>query len=223
MQKPLLIIDPNCPVAYDPYLLEKYTLGGVEATVIRVAEKLGETLPVVVAQHNRRRQTLTKNVTYAPLNSRTYFDKWHGVIVIRNIGFALNILPLLVMKYVPIWVWNHDLQTQLHYIHFKAANALGVGSVYVSDFQRQQILDFCAADQFEPNQKFIKRIYNPLDDGLLPDKTPVDSHKLLFASSAHKGLQETIEVFTALYAKDPRFHLVVTDPGYSTPKRVLFE
>lgn len=50
----VLFIDPCCPKPYDPQVLATESLGGTEATVIRVAEGLAsKDHVVVVKQHNR--------------------------------------------------------------------------------------------------------------------------------------------------------------------------
>ncbi|HXN79716.1 MAG TPA: glycosyltransferase, partial [Steroidobacteraceae bacterium] len=57
-------------------------------------------------------------------------------------------------------------------------------------------------------------IYNPVDDTLMPDGTPVDERKLIFFSSPNKGLNFTLDAFSALKKRMPDLRLVVGNPGY---------
>jgi glycosyltransferase involved in cell wall biosynthesis len=59
-------------------------------------------------------------------------------------------------------------------------------------------------------------IYNPIDNDLTPDSTPVDKNKIVFFSSPHKGLKRTLEVFKN-FANFPELadvKLYVANPGY---------
>src|SRR3977135_4644555 len=57
-------------------------------------------------------------------------------------------------------------------------------------------------------------IYNPVEDTLTPDGTPVDERKLIFFSSPNKGLNFTLDAFSALKARMPDLRLVVGNLGY---------
>jgi glycosyltransferase involved in cell wall biosynthesis len=61
-------------------------------------------------------------------------------------------------------------------------------------------------------------IYNPIDDGLAPDGSPVDERKLVFFSSPNKGLRFTLDVFGELRRRMPDLRLVVGNPGYKIRK-----
>ncbi len=61
-------------------------------------------------------------------------------------------------------------------------------------------------------------IYNPVDDALVPDGTPVDPDKLVFFSSPNKGLGFSMDAFGALRRAMPRLRLVVANPGYKADR-----
>lgn len=67
MQHPILFYDQNSPSPYDYESSLQKSLGGVEATVVRIAEKIGEIKPVVVAAKNRTTVSSSKNVHYMPI------------------------------------------------------------------------------------------------------------------------------------------------------------
>jgi glycosyltransferase involved in cell wall biosynthesis len=57
-------------------------------------------------------------------------------------------------------------------------------------------------------------IYNPVDDALQPDASPVEDRKLVFFSSPNKGLAFTLDAFRAMRRQMPDLRLVVGNPGY---------
>jgi glycosyltransferase involved in cell wall biosynthesis len=91
-------------------------------------------------------------------------------------------------------------------------NELGVQVVCVSDFQRRGV----EAVLREAGQLGVdvRTIYNPIDDALKPDGSPVDQTKLVFFSSPNKGLAYTLDAFEALRRQMPEMRLCVGNPGY---------
>jgi glycosyltransferase involved in cell wall biosynthesis len=59
-------------------------------------------------------------------------------------------------------------------------------------------------------------IYNPVDESLVPDGSPIDERKLVFFSSPNKGLAFTLDAFRALHRRMPDLRLCVGNPGYKT-------
>lgn len=210
---PILFIDFRCPFPYDLQTLQKQGLGGTEASVVRVAEKLSEKIPVVVAQHNRQQITRTSLVTYSPLLASYQTAKWHAVVVIRLPFVALDLRP--IFKDIPMWVWMHDFINLQHLQFTKALADNDIGYVAVSDFHKQQLEDMSRWDPLLPKLPKIRRIYNPIDDRLLPDDTSVDPNRLVFISAPDKGLRHTLEGFKVLRERNPLFELWITNPSYS--------
>ncbi len=210
---PLLIADSACNKPYDLETLNSQALGGTEATVVRIAEKLGATRPVVVHQHNRRETSRSANVTYAPLSNQS--GPWHAIIVLRNPALALEMKEKF--NNTPVWLWQHDLATISLMRFLKSLANQNIGIITVSDFLKQQIIDLAKLDPYLSPLPNIVRIYNPIDDQLSPDATPFDRHKLAFISSPHKGLDYTLSVFKIIQERHPQFELIVTNPGYYQP------
>lgn len=59
-----------------------------------------------------------------------------------------------------------------------------------------------------------RRIYNAVEDHLLPDDTERDPDLLVCLSSPHKGRDEVLRCFAALRERFPAARLAVADPGY---------
>ncbi len=82
-------------------------MGGTEATVVRVAQALGEKLDVTVAQHGRNEYAVSQHVTYRPLSPNLLSQSWDHIVCLRT-GRQV---PWLRMKHpgTPLYVWLHDL------------------------------------------------------------------------------------------------------------------
>ena len=90
---------------------------------------------------------------------------------------------------------------------------LAVNVICVSDTQRHSVeaaLRWMGVSDRVP----ARTIYNPVDDGLQPDGSPVDERKLVFLSSPNKGLRFTLDAFRAVRRAMPDMRLVVGNPGY---------
>lgn len=216
--EPILILDPNCLTPYDFKTPEIHGLGGVESSVIKIAEKLSESVPVIVAQHNRKEVVKSKNVTYSPCFSNYLQSPWQAVIVIRNLTVALELRG--VLKNVPIWVWLHDLIDIKYSSFFMKSSEQNIGCIVVSEFHKNQFMNACLADPYFSKMPTLEIIYNPIDDHLQPDHTPVNPYKLFFGSSPHKGLEYTLQSFQHIWQRDSRFELFISNPGYYKSERV---
>lgn len=213
---PILFFDQNSPLPYDYESSLQKSLGGVEATVVRIAEKLGEIKPVVVAQKNRTTISSSKNVHYMPITPFLLTLDWHAVICLRSLSSAFEIRR--VNPKVPVFVWFHDfIKVDLFpYLHQMAE--LSIEAITLSNFQKKQLTDLFLIDPYFKNPPRFHLIYNPIDDALKPDATVIDPYKLLFSNSPHKGLSETLRGFKQLHEKNPKFRLCVTNPGYYRPE-----
>lgn len=210
---PILFVDYRCPEPYDLDTLNTQGLGGTEATVIRIAEKLSEKIPVVVAQHNRQKISRNSLVTYSPLLPSYLSARWHAIVVVRLPQVALELRSCF--KDIPMWVWMHDF-INLQHLQFTTLMADNkIGYIAVSDYHRNQLIEMCRIDPLLPQMPQIVRIYNPIDDQLAPDDTPVDPNRLVFISAPDKGLSQTLEGFKVLRECNPLFELWITNPSYS--------
>jgi glycosyltransferase involved in cell wall biosynthesis len=215
---PILFVDESCPYPYDPLLFNQMVLGGTEATVIRIVNKLSEQVPITVAQHNRPTSVRVKNVTYSPFLSHYLDDPWQAVVILRKPALAIHSRPMF-KRANQMWVWLHDLLDFYLLSYLEDLQQLDVGLIVVSDFHHKQIQDMVALDPFPFQLPKIQRIYNPIEDTLLPDETIVNKNKLFFASSPLKGFSYTIKVFTEIRKKHPHLMLFVSHPSYMQFKK----
>lgn len=210
--KSILFLDKNSSFAYDKEALDNSTLGGTEATVVRIAEKLGEHYNIVVAVGNKITHTVNKGVQYIPFSPYLLNIPWHAVIVLRvpEVAFILR----GANSSVPIWLWIHDLMDVRFLAHVDRLRKNNIGVVAVSDFLQKELHNLTVIDPYLPGLPKNVRIYNPVDDAIVPDTTPVDKTKLLFASSSYKGLFDTLRIFKQLRQRQGDFELIITNPGY---------
>jgi len=90
--------------------------------------------------------------------------------------------------------------------------AARVSIICVSDTQRRDVLNTLRWAGIEGLPVCTR--YNPLDEALRPDGSPVDDRQLVFFSSPNKGLAFALDAFGALRRAMPQLQLLVGNPGY---------
>lgn len=213
----VLFIDVVTYKPYDPNVLALEPLGGTEGSVIRVAEGLAKAgIEVQVSQHIRKEAAMFR-ANYTPFGQGKDFKPTH-VVVLR----APDALREAKRQFpnAKLYLWLHDIV---------AGDAWSAGyqsiidtqtiPILVSDWHRHNFYDTMQSVRFSgaiPS----RRIYNPIDNDLLPDSTPVDTNKLVFFSSPHKGLERTLEVFKQFknFSELKEMKLYVANPGYFKDK-----
>lgn len=206
----LLFFDPVCQQPYDTRTLQERATGGTEATVTRLADALG----AYVMQHNRA----TDEGRY---RAPGRLDGIREVVLVRE----SRALPLIreLFPQARVCLWLHDqLNPGSKRARRLAATAavlrqMQVTVVCVSDSQRRGVAAVLERIGAAPAVRALT-IYNPVDDALVPDGTPVDPDKLVFFSSPNKGLAFTLDAFGALHRAMPRLRLVVANPGYKAQR-----
>ena len=209
-----LFFDPSCQQPYDTRTLRDQAMGGTEATVTRVADALD----ALVSQHNRTE-------TYGRYRVPEKTPSITSVIINRD----SRALPQVRELYpnARVYLWLHDqLKPGSKRAGWLASTAdllreLKVTIVCVSDSQRRGVE--AALHTMRIGDLRTHTIYNPIDDALAPDGSPVDASKLVFFSSPNKGLKFTLDAFRALRLRIPDLRLVVGNPGYKVRKSVLIE
>ena len=208
----LLFYDPVCQQPYDTRTLREQAMGGTEATLVRVADALG----AWVIQHNRTED-------WQRYRRPQRLPGIASVVINRD----ARILPLVREHYpqARVYLWLHDrFRPGSRRARWLAATApllreMAVTAVCVSDWQRggveATLRDIGAAAEVR-----ALTIYNPVDEALAPDGTPVDENTLVFFSSPNKGLAFTLDAFAELKRAMPQLRLLVGNPGYKAAHAV---
>lgn len=202
----VVFFDPVCSCPYDTETLRRQAMGGTEATVVRVADALG----ALVVQHNRA----SASGRYLPPRRDPAITR----VIVNRDSRALRTVRELYPN-ARIHLWLHDRvrpRSKRGRRIAEDANILrdlGVHVVCVSDTQRHAVeaaLRWMGVADRVP----ACTIYNPVDDELRPDGSPVDDRKLVFLSSPNKGLKFTLDAFRAARRAMPDLRLIVGNPGY---------
>ena len=208
------IVDTVCPRPYALSDLGARGLGGTEATVVRVAEALD----AEVFQHNRT----ASEGRYHPLAE---LDDPQAMIVLRDPKAAADLITRHGEAQLVIWM--HDLvepgrdraKRLAHYRPVLAAMRATV--VGVSEFHTRQIeaalrLDVGVDPSVDRARLSVRRIYNPLADGLSElTTTDIDRDQMIFFSAPAKGLDYAMFAFGAIRRRWPRMRLLVANPAYA--------
>jgi glycosyltransferase involved in cell wall biosynthesis len=202
----LLFFDPLCQRPYDTRALQREAMGGTESSLTRIADALD----ALVVQHNRTE-------TFGRYRPPTPMAGIKTVVINRD----SRALPLVRRLYpgAQIFLWVHDrMEPGSKRAHRLASTAehlreMSVQIVCVSDSQRQAVDATLRSIHLDQRVRSCT-IYNPVDDALEPDGSPVDASKLVFFSSPNKGLKFALDAFRAMRARMPDLRLVVGNPGY---------
>jgi glycosyltransferase involved in cell wall biosynthesis len=180
-------------------------MGGSESSLVRVADALG----ALVVQHNRT-EAWGRYLPPAPLRGIE-------TVVINRDSRAIPTIQGLYPD-ARIVLWLHDRiepgSRRARWL-ISSANLLrerAVRIVCVSDTQRRGVDDTLHAS----DRVRTRTIYNPVDDSLAPNASPVDTNTLIFFSSPNKGLKFALDAFRALRSNLPQVRLLVANPGYKT-------
>ena len=204
----ILFFDPACQHPYDTRTLREQALGGTEATVTRIADAL----EACVVQHNRTE-------AYGRYRPPERLPGIKCVVVNRD----SRALPAVRALYpdARVYLWLHDQlrpgSRRARWLGSTSAllRELSVTVLCVSDTQRRGVEATLRLLRLEDRVRAYT-IYNPVDDTLAPDGSPVDERKLVFFSSPNKGLKFTLDAFRALRRQMPELRLVVGNPGYKS-------
>ena len=202
----VLFFDPVCQQAYDTASLTRQATAGTEASVIRIADTLG----ALVMQHNRTGSA----GRYRPVQPLAGVKH---VVVIRDSRALKAARQLFPGARLHLWVHHYMPPGSKLFLRLAATAALlretGVDMICVSEDHRRAMnaaLGLLGLGQVVKTHT----IYNPIDDSLVPDGTPIDDRKLVFFSSPNKGLKFTLDAFAELRRRMPDLRLTVGNPGY---------
>jgi glycosyltransferase involved in cell wall biosynthesis len=220
----ILFYDVATPLAYDAATPKTQALGGTEATLIRIAQGLKNYHTIYVAQHCRASMANLNcdGVNYISLETAQQLRP-QVVILLRHYRLAEE-----VANYFPKarrYLWLHNMPSRELYSARKALSRHQYQIIAVSHFHRRAI-------EKRLNGKWYQRVftlpysesrasipiqvlYNPIDETLQPDATPIQSNQLLFMSSPQKGLPETLRLFEGVQKTFPEYQLLIANPGYN--------
>jgi len=199
-----VFLDTVSPRPYDTRSFGERAVQGTEASVMRIADALG----AWVMQHNRT----SAWERYLPVQRMEV----EHVVVIRDSQALAQARELFPQARLHLWLHDKVRPGSKRGRRLRRAAALlraaNVSLICVSDTQRREVavtLDWAGVAGLP-----LCTRYNPLDEALRPDGTPVDDRQLVFFSSPNKGLAFALDAFGQLRRAMPDLRLVVGNPGY---------
>jgi glycosyltransferase involved in cell wall biosynthesis len=135
--------------------------------------------------------------------------RWVDIVKPKNVVHLRNIVLFEQFKNSNQVLWLHDAGRPFINDWNKILTDYQVKVVVVSEWHKQNLQGFGLSVP-------INVIYPPLDEMCVsyPRPESVDLHQLVWMSSPHKGLGPALDVFLKIREKDPRFKIVVFNPGY---------
>jgi glycosyltransferase involved in cell wall biosynthesis len=212
----ILFIDPVCPKPYTVKSLETGRMGGTEATVIRVMKALSARYEVEAQQRGRENTAVYDGISYGPIGAES--DATH-IVVLRDAKVYREAREL--HPTAKHYLWLHDVVAGEYAEHLLTALA-GVKSnvICVSQWHQANVFKSLYPLVVQGLLKF-HTIYNPVAEYCVKSSLPYDPKKLIYFSSPHKGLNDVLELFRRLHKHDPKFKLLVANPGYYEDKKDL--
>lgn len=217
----VVITDCGPNQAYDRKTIENRPLGGVESSVIRIAEGLGS-LGLTVAVIKASDPELGIEVLpYEPTFGQTAFymhekefprmdTKYH--IVLRGPKYV-NAFPNAKKL-----VWCHDLATPSCADWLPVLEKYDATVVAVSRWHKRNIQEHLKYEK-------VTHVYNPLSEDLYLERGQqrkrINRDLMVWASSPHKGLDEALGVFKKVHEKLPSMKLLIYNPGYLKGELVI--
>jgi glycosyltransferase involved in cell wall biosynthesis len=174
--------------------------------------RIAEALDACVVQHNRTQA----EGRYRPPGALAAV---RHVVVLRDPRALETAARLFPGARLTLWVHDRIEPGSSRARWFAAAAAalrrLQPQVVCVSDYQRARVAATLAGLP-GCERLAVRRIFNPVEDAIVPDGTPVDPSKLVFLSSPNKGLRFALDAFRALRRRMPELRLCVGNPGYKS-------
>jgi len=213
----ILFVDAKSSENYDFDYMKSHSLGGTESTVLRIARELASDNEVYISQINRTERYLEHGITY--IHSYESLEQEEFIPDIVIILRKYKLLKNYSRKYpnAKMFVWAHNFQNydilgRRHWIVKTGARVICVSRCHqehmdkilngtVSWLVRLLTLQFRRVE--------LGYIYNAIDSEFSKNEVTVDENKLLFLSTANKGLKEVLCHFQALIKIAPEYKIYI--------------
>jgi glycosyltransferase involved in cell wall biosynthesis len=205
----VVFLDTVSPLPYDTRSFSERAVQGTEASVMRIADRLG----AWVMQHNRSAAW----ERYLPLQPMQV----DHAVVIRDSQALAQARALFPKAQLHLWLHDKIRPGSKRGRRLRRAADLmrtaRVSIICVSDTQRRDVSNTLHWARIEGLPVCTR--YNPLDPTLQPDHSVFDDRQLVFFASPNKGLAFALDAFGALRRAMPQLRLVVGNPGYKAAAR----
>jgi len=221
----ILFVDFKSSENYDFQYMSSYSLGGTESTVLRVARELAKDHEVFISQINRKKTYHEQNIHFIQHDDGLLFRKAppDRIIILRK----QRLLNIYRNQYpdAKLFVWIHNFQKyeslgRRHLITKSGATMICVSrhhQKHTDNIMNGPLSWLSRVLSLQYKRVAITFIYNPVDELFSKNNSPVNRNKLLFFSTANKGLAMVVEHFNKLLVQAPNYQLYIAG---STPKQI---
>lgn len=219
----ILFYDGVARFPYDAESMRKTGLGGTESTLVRVAEGLSSSHDVAVAQRGRSRKHVVH--THLKYLSTDDPDPFNGhqpdwVVILRKHKLVRRLGRQYPNARLGLWLHNWQRRESMFYrgiLSKYRCMVITVSEAHRRDTDRllnSQLSALLGTLIGGTGSIPVHTVYNPVNPDLRPNRTPHDPDKLIFFSTANKGLEQVLNTFSLARKSIPSLKLVVagSDP-----------
>lgn len=213
----ILFVDFKSSENYDFQYMHSNSLGGTQSTVLRVARELAIEHEVYISQINRDTPYQEQGIHFIHHDDGLLFRESppDRIIILRK----QRLLKIYSNRYpdAKLFVWIHNFQKyealgRRHLVTQSSAKIICVShhhQKHTDNIMNGPLSWLVRAPAFQYGKVPITFIYNPVDEAFSKSESPVDRNKLLFFSTANKGLTMVVEHFGKLLQRAPDYRLYI--------------
>lgn len=212
----ILFVDPKSSTPYDGEIIRDEAVGGTEATLVTIAEGLATKHQVVVEQLGRSEPfTFSPSLRYLPLRTPHPFGDHPAdvVIILRRIRLTTPYRRRFPQAKMYVWLHNWQrpevvlkrvLLARNHCALITVSDALLQATGRLVNGFPARLIGTCVG---AGRRVVIERIYNPIDDKLQVEPVEINRDRMIFCSTANKGLTQVLQAFDAVREAIPSMQL----------------
>ena len=213
----ILFIDPKTTENYDFKYMESNSLGGTQSTLLRIASELALHHNIYISQVNRNERYVEEGITYIHSSEGQSGNEFVPdiIIILRKYKLLKNYSQIYPQAKLFVWVHNfqnYDILGRRHWIAKTNAQVICVSQChqdYINKILNGTFSWIFRLLTFQFKKIPISYIYNVIDSEFSYVNGDIDLNKLLFFSTANKGLKEVLNHFSVLIKKAPDYKLYI--------------
>ena len=214
----ILIVDAKSTENYDYKYIENNSIGGIETTVLGISRELAKNHKVYLSQLNRSERYEENGVTYIHSKYSLNQDEFIPdiVIILRKYRLLKNYSKAYPKAKFFVWAHNfqhYDILARRHWIIKTQAKVICISKChrdYIDNIFNGPWSWLFRLFKLSFNKVPVAHIYYAVDKDFYPDQSiKIDHNKLLFLSTANKGLDMVLRHFKEVLKKAPDYKLYI--------------
>jgi len=221
----ILIVDAKSSENYDYKYIESHSIGGIETTVLGIARELAREHNVHLSQLNRTQRYIENGITYIHSNESLTQNEFvpDVVIILRKYRLLKDYSQAYPKAKMFVWAHNfqhYDILARRHWIVKTNAQVICISQChrdYIDNILNGSFSWLFRLLKLKFKKIPITHIYYAVDSDFYHVDGSIDPNKLLFFSTADKGLKQVLGHFKEVLKKAPNYKLYIA----GTKKEVL--